>query len=106
MLRGTICQLNHYLLRSKIFRSYRYNARNSEEEEERDAEKIKNIKYKLKNLMQVQYKKSISEIYIRIEQETKKELKRIQDIYGNILESIHGAAKKARITRRKNNKLW
>jgi hypothetical protein len=52
MLRGTMCQLNHYLLRSEIFRSYRYNARNSEEEEERNAEKIKNIKYKLENLMQ------------------------------------------------------
>jgi len=82
MLRGTICQLNHYLLRS------------SEEEEERNAEKVKNIKYKLENIMQVQYKISISEIYIKIERETKKELKKIEDIYGNILERFMKSQRK------------
>jgi len=61
LLRGARYHSDHYLLRSKIFLSYKYNIRNNEEEREQNTKNVKNIKYKVENLMQ----ESIKYIYIR-----------------------------------------
>jgi hypothetical protein len=46
----------------------------------------------------------------RLKEKLKKELKRIENIYGNILKSIHGIAeetlKQGNQEKRKNSKLW
>jgi len=75
----------------KIFLSYRYNIRNSKEEEEQNIKKIKNIKYNIENVMQ----KSIKYLYQRrLNEKLKKELEEVEGIYENIIESIHGVAEK------------
>jgi len=78
----------HYLFRFKIYLPYRH-ARNSEKERGQNIEKIKNIKYKIQNLLQ----DSIKYLYQKRLNEKLEE--KIEDIYGNILESIHRAVKEA-----------
>jgi len=63
VLRGTGCHSDHYLLRSKIFLSYRHNIWDSEEEGQ-NIEKVKNIKYKIENIGE--YKIPIREDWTRI----------------------------------------
>jgi len=76
---------------------YRYSVRNCEEERGQNIEKIKNIKYRIENLMQ----DSIKYLYQKRLNENE-----AVNIFGNILESIPGAAKKAlgNQERRKNSK--
>jgi len=52
VLRTTGYHSDRYLLRSKIFLPYKYSAWNNEEEKGQNTKKIKNIKYKVENLMQ------------------------------------------------------
>jgi len=40
----------------------------------------------------------------RLDEKLRKELEKVEDIYGNIIESIHGAAKEAKGNQKKRNK--
>jgi len=68
-------------LSSKIFLPYKHCARNSEEGKQ-NTEKIKNIKYKVEDLI----KDSVKYLYQERLNEKLKELIKMKNIYGNILE--------------------
>jgi len=89
--------LDHYLVKSKIVLPYSHNIRNSKKEETKYR---KNKEYKIQDrgFNAEEYKTSISE---------KTERENLENIYGNIIESIHGTVKKAlRNKERRRNKLW
>jgi len=84
-VRGTGCH-SDYLLKFKIFLSYRHNIWNSEEEEEQNIEKVKTIKYKVENLMQESIKYLCqTRLDEKLREIKKLRLEDVEDTYGNII---------------------
>jgi len=90
---------DYYLSRSKIFLPYRHSARNNEEEEEQHWKKEYKIQNRKSNTEQ--YKISNQK---KLNEKLKKELERIEDIYGKIFKNIHGAVEEIGNQERRKNK--
>lgn len=104
VLRGTTCDSDHHLVRATVFFPYVYNTYQQTDEENND--RIKSVKYKLDNLIHDSvknlYQNRLNEKLIDDEEQS------FEEIYKNITESIHKAAKEAlgTIEKRKSNNLW
>ncbi|XP_067206921.1 uncharacterized protein [Linepithema humile] len=105
VLKGTGSHSDHYLLRSEIFLPYRHKTHSAKEREKHNTEKIKKVKYNLESLIH----DSVKYLYQkRLNEKLMEELEEFEDIYKNILESIHRATEEALGSqeKRKSSKMW